>query len=161
MAENRGGEGMSWTIRAATANDIPVLVEFNQGCARDSEGKELDREILTGGVTRGLQHGDEVLYLLAENQDGPLGQIMLTREWSDWRNGWIAWIQSVYVRPEYRGQGVFRSLLENAVDRLKQDPDVIGVRLYVEQDNSAAESVYLRTGFTDPNYKVLELLFRN
>ena len=150
---------MNWTIRAATNNDIPVLVEFNLGCARDSEGKELDREILTGGVKRGLQQEGEVLYLLAENPDGPIGQIMLTREWSDWRNGWIAWIQSVYVRPEFRGQGVFRSLLKIAVERLQSQPDVIGVRLYVEQDNSSAESVYLRTGFVDPNYKVLELMF--
>jgi GNAT superfamily N-acetyltransferase len=151
---------MSWKIRAASKSDIPVLVEFNLGCARDSEGKELDRTILTGGVTRGLQQGDEVLYLLAENDNGPIGQIMLTREWSDWRNGWIAWIQSVYVRPEFRGQGVFRSLLDHAVQRLKNQPDVIGVRLYVEQGNASAESVYIRTGFVDPNYKVLELMFR-
>ncbi len=148
-----------WIVRRATLDDLTTLVDFNQGCARDSEGKSLDPATLTRGVRRGLEQGDECVYLLATNDSGPLGQIMMTREWSDWRDGWIAWIQSVYVRPEHRGRGVFRSLLDAAVQRLRSMPDVIGVRLYVEAENSRAQEVYLHSGFSDARYQVFELMF--
>jgi ribosomal protein S18 acetylase RimI-like enzyme len=84
---------------------------------------------------------------------------MLTREWSDWRDGWLMWVQSVYVEPAHRSQGVFRSLLDHATQCMREDPDVVGMRLYVENENSRAQAVYARTGFVDPSYKVLERIF--
>ncbi len=150
---------MDWKIRKALAADIQALVEFNCAIARETEGKELKRATVERGVARGLQQGDEVVYYVADEGSRPIGSLMLTREWSDWRDGWLAWVQSVYVHPDYRGQGVFRAMLAHALQELRQQPDVVGVRLYVETENSRAQAVYRRTGFTDPNYIVLEQMF--
>lgn len=148
-----------WTIRLADAGDIETLVDFNCGIARETEDKELDRQLVTSGVARAMNQGDEVKYFIAESDSGPIGSLMLTREWSDWRDGWLVWIQSVYVSADARGKGVFRSLLDHATEQVQLDPDVRGLRLYVENENTRAQSVYSKTGFGDPNYKVLEKLF--
>ncbi len=154
---------MKWKIRVATMQDADRLVEFNCAIARETEGKELSGEVVRRGVLRGLTHAGEVSYWVAEvnPQDTAelIGCLMLTREWSDWRDGWLMWVQSVYVCDSYRGQGVFRSLLETVIDKMKQTPDVVGLRLYVETKNLRAQEVYLRTGFVDSHYKVLEQLF--
>lgn len=148
-----------WTIRIATTTDAKALIDFNCAIARETEGKELDRSIVSRGVERGLTRGDEVVYLVAVRDSQPIGALMLTREWSDWRDGWLVWIQSVYVIAEHRGQGVFRDLLAQATAQVQTDPDVVGMRLYVENENEAAQAVYHRSGFTDPHYKVLEKIF--
>ncbi len=148
-----------WNVREALPADAPSLVDFNCAIARETEDKELDREIVSRGVVRGLEQGAEVVYLLAEKDGRPIGSLMLTREWSDWRDGWMVWIQSVYVDSEFRGQGVFRSLLDAATERAQANPDVVGLRLYVENENQRAQMVYARTGFEDPHYKVLEKTF--
>jgi len=150
---------MDWEIRQATANDIPALVQFNCAIAQETEGKQLHLETVTQGVTRGLQQAGDVTYFVIDSADGPIGALLLTREWSDWRDGWLMWIQSVYVVPDRRGQGVFRALLKHVVENLRQQPDVVGLRLYVEAENHRAQVVYQRTGFVDSNYKVLEQLF--
>ncbi len=150
---------MKWKIRTATLDDVRVLVEFNCAIARETEGKELPPDIVRRGVTRGLERCPEVVYYLAEEEGTTLGSLMLTREWSDWRDGWLVWVQSVYVIPPRRGQGVFRSLMTQVVESLRRQPDVVGVRLYVEIENERAQTAYARTGFSDPNYKVLEQIF--
>ncbi len=151
---------LAFTIRQATERDIPVVVDYNLALALESENKQLDRATVERGVARGFDQGTEVTYLVAELPDLSLaGQIMLTREWSDWRDGWIMWLQSVYVRPDCRSQGVFRLLLDDAVRRLQADPDVVGLRLYVEVENQRAMDVYLRNGFVDASYRVLERIF--
>ena len=109
-------------------------------------------------MTRAFEQGDEAIYFIAEIDSTPVGSLMLTREWSDWRDGWLVWIQSVYVTEEHRGKGIFRGMLAHATNELKQNPDVVGLRLYVENDNQRAQSVYNRSGFVDPKYKVLEKL---
>lgn len=152
---------VTFNIRPATAADIPVVVDYNVALALESEHKQLDHATVERGVRRGFDQGAEVTYLLAELPDRSIaGQIMLTREWSDWRDGWIYWLQSVFVRPDCRSQGVFRKLLEDAVRRLEADPDVVGLRLYVEVENRRAQEVYLRNGFVDASYRVLERMFR-
>jgi ribosomal protein S18 acetylase RimI-like enzyme len=154
-------DNQAWSIRLAKLDDLPTLVKFNRAIAWETERKKLDEQIVTRGVRRGLEQGAEVAYYVAEAGEEVIGSLMLTREWSDWRDGWLVWVQSVYVSPNYRGRGVFRSLMERVAQQLQLDTDVVGIRLYVEAENHRAQAVYRKTGFDDPNYKVLERIFKN
>lgn len=148
------------TIRRAAPTDAETLAEFNCRLAFETESKKLDRDLVGRGVKRAFEQGDEAMYFVAEDDAGVvIGSLMLTREWSDWRDGWMAWLQSVYVHSDHRNQGVFRALLNHAKQTLRENPDVRGLRLYVENENLRAQDVYLRSGFTDPSYRVLEQLF--
>ena len=147
---------MPLSLRRAAPADGPVVAEFNRRLARESEGKALDPAVLAAGVAAVLADARKGLYFLAEQDQTVLGQIMVTFEWSDWRNGWIWWIQSVYVRPEARRQGVFRALFRHVHQMARQDPGVIGLRLYVERDNHAAQEVYQRLGLGRTSYLVME-----
>jgi GNAT superfamily N-acetyltransferase len=148
---------MPLTVRRAVAADAPLVCEFNRLLALETEGKVLDSAVLAAGVAAGLADPDKALYFMAEDPaDGVLGQLMLTREWSDWRNGWIWWIQSVYVRQEARRRGVFRVLYDHVYLAAVADPQVIGLRLYMEHANEAARRTYLRVGMTESSYVVLE-----
>jgi ribosomal protein S18 acetylase RimI-like enzyme len=147
---------MALAIRPATPADIPVIVEFNRCLAEESEGKTLDPEVLTAGVTSALADPHKALYFLAEEGGTVLGQLSLTTEWSDWRNGWLWWIQSVYVRPEARRRGIFRALYQHIYQEANENPTVIGLRLYVERDNQAAQQTYLGMGMEWTSYLVLQ-----
>jgi GNAT superfamily N-acetyltransferase len=147
---------MPLTLRRAGPGDAAVVVEFNQRLAQESEGKALDRAVLAAGVAAGLADPHKALYFLAEEGGEALGQVMLTTEWSDWRNGWIWWVQSVYVRQSARRQGVFRALYEHVHAQARADPGVVGLRLYVEQDNLAAQQTYQRLGMERTGYLVFE-----
>jgi GNAT superfamily N-acetyltransferase len=136
--------------------DAPVIVEFNERLAQESEGKTLDSEVIAAGVRAGLADPRKALYFVAEAEGSVVGQMMITFEWSDWRNGWVWWIQSVYVRADFRRRGVFRALYEHVAGLARQDPEVIGLRLYVERDNHAAQQTYLRMGMEWTSYLVLE-----
>src|SRR5438552_17278470 len=105
---------MSLTVRRATSEDSDMVMDFNRRLAEESEGKKLDGALLKAGVAQALTDPHKALYFLAEDAERVIGQIMITTEWSDWRNGWFWWIQSVYVRPEARRRGVFRALFEHA-----------------------------------------------
>lgn len=146
-------------IRQATADDAVTIADFNLRLADETEDHKLDRKLVENGVRNGLQKGDEVQYLVAVEDQRVIGQLMLTREWSDWRDGWMYWLQSVYVMADFRGQGVFRSLLESAIDTLKLRDDVAGVRLYVEVENEVAIRTYKKMQFKDCGYKVMERTF--
>jgi GNAT superfamily N-acetyltransferase len=147
---------MPTAIRRATTTDAPVIVEFNRRLAQESEGKTLDAEVIAAGVRAGLADPRKALYFVAEAEGSVVGQMMITFEWSDWRNGWVWWIQSVYVRADFRRRGVFRALYEHVAGLARQDPEVIGLRLYVERDNHAAQQTYLRMGMQWTSYLVLE-----
>jgi ribosomal protein S18 acetylase RimI-like enzyme len=147
---------MPLVIRRATSQDSEVVVDFNRRLAEESEGKKLDQALLKAGVGQALADSNKALYFLAEDAGLVVGQIMITTEWSDWRNGWFWWIQSVYVRPESRRRGVFRALFEHVTQAARQDPSVIGLRLYVDEDNHAAQETYRRLGMTETGYFVLE-----
>jgi GNAT superfamily N-acetyltransferase len=148
---------MTPTVRRASASDAAVLVEFNRLLARESEGKELDPNVLAAGVAAGLTDPQKADYFVAEDpQGGVLGSLMLTREWSDWRNGWLWWIQSVYVRADARRRGVFRALYEHVYRAAVADPAVIGLRLYMEDANETARQTYLRLGMSPTGYVVLQ-----
>ncbi len=147
---------MALAIRPATPADVPIIVEFNRCLAQESESKTLDPEVLKAGVTAALADPHKALYFLAEEGGTVLGQLCLTTEWSDWRNGWLWWIQSVYVRPEARRRGIFRALYQHIYQEARENPTVIGLRLYVERDNQAAQQTYLGMGMEWTNYLMLQ-----
>jgi len=136
--------------------DALQIVEFNLALAAESEAKHLDRQRLTRGVEALLADPAKGRYFLAEIDGIAVGQLMLTWEWSDWRNGMFWWLQSVYVRAEHRRGGVFRRLFEHVSALAHNDPGVVGLRLYVEQNNTVARDVYQRVGLAPAGYAVLE-----
>jgi GNAT superfamily N-acetyltransferase len=152
-------------IRRAEPRDQPTIVDFNVRLAWETEDRQLDPSVVNVGVSRVLSGTAEAHYLVAElsTVDGPaiVGQLMLTREWSDWRNGWNYWIQSVYVAPEARGQGVFRSLHRAAVEFVEAADDAVGLRLYAMSENTVALNTYARLGMQPTGYVVLEHAIRD
>lgn len=144
------------TIRRATAADAPTLVEFNRRLALETESKALEVAVLTAGVVAGLADEAKARYFVAEDEGRVVGQLMLTLEWSDWRNGWVWWIQSVYVHPDGRRRGVFRALYEHVHQAAAADPHVVGIRLYMEHENHVARQTYLSLGMEMTGYVVLE-----
>ncbi len=143
-------------IRQATVHDLDVVVEFNRLLAEESEAKILNAATLAAGVRAGLEDSRKSLYFLAEEDSRAVGQLAVTTEWSDWRNGWFWWIQSVYVRPEARRRGIFRGLYAHVERLARADPEVIGIRLYVENGNRAAQETYRQMGMRPAGYQVLE-----
>jgi GNAT superfamily N-acetyltransferase len=147
---------MPLLIRRAVPGDARILVEYNRRMARETEGKDLSMEVLGAGVAAALADERKALYFVAEEDGAVLGQMMITREWSDWRNGWIWWIQSVYVRADARRRGVFRALYEHVHETACRAADVIGLRLYVERENQIAQRTYLNLGMEATSYLVFE-----
>ncbi len=144
-------------IRIATKTDTSALVEFNQSMALETEGKQLDPEILSAGVQAVFQDENKGFYVVAEDeQEQVVGGLLITFEWSDWRNGWFWWIQSVYVRPEYRNRGIYRKLYEFVKAKARQSNNVCGFRLYVDHENSVAQKVYEKLGMKRSNYLMFE-----
>jgi ribosomal protein S18 acetylase RimI-like enzyme len=151
---------MNLTIRPAGATDIDVICEFNRLMALETENKTLDLAILRPGVAAMLSDPHKGRYFVAVDQnerEAVVGQLGVTLEWSDWRNGNFWWIQSVYVRKEARRHGVFRALYEHVLMHARSEPNVIGVRLYVEHDNTIAQGTYRKMGMKMTDYKVMEL----
>ena len=124
--------------------------------AWETEGKTLDRELLRQGLDALLRHEDRGFYTVAEVGGRVVGQLMITYEWSDWRNGYFWWFQSVYVAPSFRCRGIFRALYEHIRDLAKSRPDVCGLRLYVHRDNRHAMDTYRKLGMTLTEYLLCE-----
>ena len=143
-------------IREAQLGDVAIIAEYNARLAQETEGKELDRATLLAGVRALIENPARGVYFVAEEAGQVVGQVMITFEWSDWRNGTFWWLQSVYVREEFRGHGVFRSLFEHVRGLAGQEAGVCGLRLYVERENERAKSAYRRLGMTDAGYEVFE-----
>jgi GNAT superfamily N-acetyltransferase len=148
---------MTFHIRPATAADVDRLVAFNRAMAEESEQKALDTKTLANGVTALLRHPADGYYLIAESDGaGPVGALMVTFEWSDWRNGRFWWIQSVYVRPEWRRRGVYSALHAHVRDLALRDPNACGLRLYVERENTGAQATYRALGMVETHYRLME-----
>lgn len=143
-------------IRAATPGDAAIITDFNLAMARETEQRALDRDTLAAGVRAALTEDALGEYWLAQVGEKIAGQMMVTYEWSDWRNCLIWWIQSVYVPPEFRGAGVYRALHEFVENRARSSPGVGGLRLYVDHDNSRAQAVYEKLGMRKTNYDLYE-----
>ena len=151
---------MSFKVRPATTADVEMLVEFNASMAMETEGKRLSREILALGVQGLIANPNRGRYLIACNGDGRVvGQLMHTYEWSDWRNGDVWWIQSVYVEPGFRRRGVFQTLYRAIRSMALEAGGVVGLRLYVEHQNRSAQATYRAMGMRDAGYSVMEEMF--
>ena len=147
---------MTIGIRRATSGDTAAIVAFNLAMARESEARELNAALLEQGVRHVLVDPADGFYLVAVVDGKAVGSLMVTFEWSDWRNGRFWWIQSVYVLPRFRRRGVYARLHAWVRDAALDDADSCGIRLYVEKDNTAARATYgaLRMGVTD--YRLYE-----
>ena len=143
-------------IRAAKASDVPTLIEYNQGLARETENIFLDETILSQGVGNAIERND-CQYFVAELDGKVIGQTMVTTEWSDWRNGEMWWMQSVYVHPGYRKRGVFPKIFRYIEKLAESNPNVKALRLYVMHDNQSGRSSYQNLGMDDSGYIVYEL----
>lgn len=143
------------SIREAVTSDIPILAQHNQALANETENIQLHSETILSGVSNALDRED-CHYFVAEINGEVAGQTMVTYEWSDWRNGVMWWIQSVYVRPEFRNKGIFRALFRHIEQLARNRPDVRALRLYVMQDNQSGKSTYTALGMQNSGYIVYE-----
>lgn len=144
------------TIRPATPADGPVIASFNALMAVETEHRNLDHAILRSGVEAVLRDSTKGTYYVAESDGTVIGQLLITYEWSDWRNGMFWWIQSVYVREEYRNKGVFKALFRHVEAKAKKQPGVCGLRLYVEHENARAKQTYERLSMYKTAYELYE-----
>jgi len=145
-------------IRNATAADAGALAEFNRRMALETEGLSLPPPVVLSGVKAVFEDPARGFYVVAETPRGLVAALMITREWSDWRDGELWWIQSVYVRPSFRRRGVYRSLYRHITDCAERARYVRGLRLYVERDNRIAQQTYAALGMRETRYKVFEHL---
>jgi GNAT superfamily N-acetyltransferase len=146
-------------IRLADKNDIDTIAKFNAEMAWESENINLSMERLKKGVAGLFEDSRRGFYVVAECDGKVVGQTMITYEWSDWRNANFWWIQSVYVMPEYRRFGVFRSIVEHIKHKAEESSDVCGFRLYVSKYNSQAKKAYESMGMEMSYYEFYELSF--
>jgi len=148
-------------IRQATLHDVHAVAEFNTALAQETEGKQLEPSRLQQGVKAVLDNPEHGFYLIAEDVSSgkAIGQLLITYEWSDWRNGVFWWIQSVYVHKSWRRRGVFRNLYQYVMEEARKKKTVAGVRLYVEKENRLAQQVYQELGLLPAGYHVYELDF--
>ena len=147
---------MQTIIRIANHNDAAALVEFNQSMAWETENKKLDAEILHKGVTGLILDANKGFYLVAEQNGQVVGSLMVTTEWSDWRNGVFWWIQSVYILPDFRRQGIYAALYKQVKELAQIQGDVCGFRLYVEKENHVAQATYSALGMHESHYLMFE-----
>lgn len=152
----------SLVIRRAEPKDVETVADFNVKMAEETEGRKLDRVTVLKGVKAAIDDPQKGFYLIAEKREVPaklVGQLLVTFEWSDWRNKHFWWIQSVYVQREHRDQKVFSQLYRRVVKMAKQQKDVAGLRLYVEEHNELAKKVYEDLGMAKTFYEVYEIEF--
>lgn len=142
-------------VRKAKMPDHGFIVEFQLQMALETEDLELERSKVTQGVLAVLNDPSKGSYFVAESDGKVLGSVLTTYEWSDWRNGTVLWIQSVYVIPEARGNGVYRKLYQHIQSMVDETPDLAGIRLYVDQSNLTAQQVYNKLGMIN-HYDVYE-----
>lgn len=143
-------------IRRAQPSDVESLVDFNQKMATETEGKQLDRAVLKQGVQAVFSDSNKGFYVVAEQDGSIIGGLLVTFEWSDWRNKWFWWIQSVYIVPEARGKSIYSRLYEFVKAEAAAKGDVCGFRLYVERGNDHAQKVYEKLGMRNSVYFMYE-----
>lgn len=143
-------------IRLAERSDIDALVGFNQAMALETEDKSLDSAVLTSGVSAVFDDPNKGFYVVADDAGSAVGGLLVTFEWSDWRNKWFWWIQSVYIQPEFRGRSIYRLMYAYVKGLAADRSDVCGFRLYVERENNHAQRVYEKVGMHASHYLAYE-----
>jgi ribosomal protein S18 acetylase RimI-like enzyme len=151
--------GINSEIRLAVLRDHSALVEHNLAMALETENLELNKEVVEAGVLKLLKDSTKGFYLIAEMNQQIAGSLMITFEWSDWRNEDIWWIQSVYIRPDFRKKGIYKKLY-NTVKKMALESGTGSIRLYVDQSNIQAKSVYLQLGMEHSHYDLFEVNLR-
>ena len=147
------------SVRVGEEKDTDTLAKFNIAMAWETEQKKLSPDVVARGVQTLLDDPRHGFYVVAEFDREVVGSLMVTYEWSDWRDASFWWIQSVYIKPEFRKQGVFRRLYEFVKEKASQETHVCGFRLYVEQENITAQQTYERVGMSRIPYELYEESF--
>lgn len=150
---------MTIEITPARPEDAPTIALFNALMAEETEGRRLDPDTLAQGVHEALANSSRGRYYVARVDEELVGQMLITYEWSDWRNGNFWWVQSVYVRQDLREQGVFSALYGHVERLARETPEVCGLRLYVDQHNHSAQQTYQRLGMVKAHYDLFEVEF--
>jgi ribosomal protein S18 acetylase RimI-like enzyme len=142
-------------IRIANEHDLTTLVSFMIAMAKETEDLDLQAEVLNPGISAALKDERKGVYYIAEIDGRIAGSLMTTFEWSDWRNAWVLWVQSVYTHPDYRGRGVYKALYQNLVNKVEAG-EYAGIRLYVDKTNTNAQKVYKKLGMNGEHYYFYE-----
>jgi ribosomal protein S18 acetylase RimI-like enzyme len=143
-------------IRNAHEDDVDTIVSFQMAMAKETENITLNEKNVWQGVVNVIHDVQKGKYYLAQDNDVVVGSLLITKEWSDWRNRWVLWIQSVYVLPQYRGKGVFKQMYNHIKKLAEENEEVAGIRLYVDKSNKNAIKVYEKLGMNGEHYKVFE-----
>lgn len=144
------------TVRNASCEDARFILQCQLDMAWETEQFRLSEEVASAGVQAALNDKNRGFYIIAEVAGTAAGCLMITREWSDWRNAWIWWIQSVYVIPAYRRSGVFSTMYQHIRQLVHDDPESAGIRLYVDNTNQSARKVYTALGMNGDHYTTFE-----
>ncbi len=146
---------INYTVQVGTPQDIQAIAQFQVDMALESEGTVLDIRTVLPGVTAAMNDPQKGTYLVARVDGQPISSLMLTREWSDWTNRWYWWIQSVYVKPEYRSKGAYRAMY-GKIKEMAHEQGVTQIRLYVDKTNTRAQHVYKKVGMNECHYLMYE-----
>ena len=144
------------TISQAAREHIPVIANWQVSMAHESEGMKLDLPTVLKGVTKVFDEPHIGFYLVAVRDGAPVGCCLVLKEWSDWRNGYVLWIHSVYTLPSDRGQGVFKAIYNHLKNSVSDHDDLRGLRLYVDRNNKIARQVYGKLGMSCDHYELFE-----
>lgn len=148
-------ENINFVVSRGEVSDIDTIVQFQADMAMESEGYVLNKEKVTKGVTAAMLDDSKGIYWVAKYEGKTIGSLMITREWSDWNNEWYWWIQSVYVTPEYRKQGVYKAMYQKVKDAAKEN-NVSQIRLYADKTNLSAQKAYQSLGMHKSHYLMFE-----
>ena len=143
-------------IKRADIDHVKSIIDFQQKMAKETEGIDLDLKILSKGVHAAFNDAAKGIYYVAVDNDKIIASLLTTYEWSDWRNGCVLWIQSVYVLPEHRGKGVFNKMYQHLKSMVENSDEYLGLRLYVDRTNVKAQKVYDKIGMDGEHYKMYE-----
>ncbi len=145
-------------IRIADRKDIYSILKFQLEMAKETEGVELEYYVVEKGINAVLTDSSKGKYYVAESNGNVVGSLLTTYEWSDWRNGTVLWIQSVYIEPQYRRKGIYSMLYEHVKNYVIKNPDLKGIRLYADKSNETAQKVYRKLGMSPDHYITFEWL---
>ena len=144
------------TVREANSGDENIIANFQVRMAKETEQIDLDRDIVNKGVNAVLNSPEKGIYFVAESENKIIASMLITFEWSDWRNGNVYWIHSIYVLPEFRKKGVFKTLYLHLKNIAQKDENIVGLRLYVDKTNINAQKVYEIMGMDGNHYLLFE-----